>query len=111
MPAPLVHLELHTDDLARACAFYAAVCGWRVETVRGYRALEWNGAIGGGVVECGTTRPAWLPYVEVRDVDAATARAERLGAAVLLAPRSGPEGRRSVVAVAGGAELGFWEPS
>jgi len=29
MPAtPLVHLELHTGDLASACDFYAQLCGW-----------------------------------------------------------------------------------
>ena len=26
--APIVHLEFHTGDLPRACAFYAGLCGW-----------------------------------------------------------------------------------
>jgi uncharacterized protein len=107
---PVVHLELHTGDLARACAFYGALCGWREERVASYTALDLGDAIGGGVVECATDRPMWLPYVEVADVSAATARAEALGAAVLLAPRSGPAGRRSVVASPAGGELAFWQP-
>ncbi len=114
MPHPVVHLELHTGNLARACAFYARACGWRVERLEGgprpYQALEWGGGLGGGVVECGTQHAAWLPYVEVADVERATEGAERLGATVLLGPREGPAGRRSVVAVPDGAEVAFWQP-
>ena len=47
-------------------------------------------------------RPLWLPYVEVEQIGAATSRARRLGASVLLEPREGPAGWRSVVAHAGG---------
>ncbi len=108
---PVVHLELHTGELARACAFYGAVCGWRAESVASYTALDLGDAIGGGAVECGTEPPLWLPYVEVPDTDAATARAESLGATVLLAPRSGPAGRRAVVASPGAGELAFWQPA
>ena len=107
---PLVHLELHTADLAHACAFYGALCGWREERVATYTALDLGELIGGGVVECGTPRPSWLPYVEVPDVAAATARAEELGASVLLAPRSGPTGRRAVVSSPAAGELAFWQP-
>jgi predicted enzyme related to lactoylglutathione lyase len=107
---PLVHLELHTDDLARACAFYDALCGWRADRVATYTALDFGDAIGGGAVECGTARPMWLPYVEVPDVGAATARAEELGASVLLPPRTGPTGRRAVVSSPAGGELAFWQP-
>jgi predicted enzyme related to lactoylglutathione lyase len=113
-PRPVVHLELHTANLARACAFYTQLCGWRAERIvagpGAYQALEWDGGIGGGVVECGTDRSAWLPYLEVPRVDDATERAVRLGAAVLLAPREGPAGWRSVVAIPDGAEIAFWQP-
>jgi predicted enzyme related to lactoylglutathione lyase len=61
------------------------------------------------VVECGAERPTWLPYVSVPDVGTATERAQRLGAAVLLAPREGPAGWRSVVAVPDAGELAFWQ--
>jgi predicted enzyme related to lactoylglutathione lyase len=111
---PVVHLELHTGDLPRACAFYAQLCGWlpeRIDTGCGsYVALGLGGAIGGGMVECETRRPVWLPYVEVAEVAEVTERARRLGASVLLEPREGPAGWRSVVAAAAGAEIGFWQP-
>jgi predicted enzyme related to lactoylglutathione lyase len=109
---PVVHLELHTGDLPRARAYYAELCGWRPEQIDAregsYLALELGGGLGGGIVECGTTRSLWLPYVEVPDVDAATERARRLGASVLLEPREGPAGWRSVVATPAGGEIAFW---
>jgi predicted enzyme related to lactoylglutathione lyase len=110
-----VHLELHTGDLERARAFYASMCGWEPELVnaghRSYQAIELGGAgIGGGIVECPTERPLWLPYVEVGEIRAATDRARGLGASVLLDPREGPVGWRSVVATPAGGELAFWQP-
>ena len=111
---PVVHLELHTRDLREASAFYADLCGWRPERVAAgqtsYLALEWDGDFGGGIVECGAGRPLWLPYVEVPEVGAVTDRARELGAAVLLEPREGPAGRRSVITSPSGGEIAFWEP-
>jgi predicted enzyme related to lactoylglutathione lyase len=113
-PRPLVHLELHTRDQVRASAFCAALVQWRPELVRtacgSYLALDTGAAVGGGIVECGTRRPVWLPYIEVDRVDEATDRARRLGAAVLLEPREGPSGWRSVVSSPDAGELALWGP-
>jgi predicted enzyme related to lactoylglutathione lyase len=113
MNAPVVHLELHTTDLARASDFYTRLCRWRPERVeaRGgsYLALEMGDGVGGGIVECGTARSLWLPYVAVDDVIEATDRARRLGARVLLEPREGPAGWRSVVTEPAGGEIAFWQ--
>jgi predicted enzyme related to lactoylglutathione lyase len=111
---PVVHLELHTGDLSRASAYYARLCGWRLERIAAgsgsYLALEWDGGFGGGIVECETARPLWLPYVEVAEVAVVTERARELGAAVLLEPREGPAGWRSVVVAPAGGEMAFWQP-
>ena len=111
---PVVHLELHTGDLPRACSFYARLCGWRPERVaagsNSYLALELGRGVGGGIVECETRRPLWLPYVEVAEISEVTERARSLGASVLLEPREGPAGWRSVVGAPAGAELAFWQP-
>jgi predicted enzyme related to lactoylglutathione lyase len=111
---PVVHLELHTGDLAGAAGFYSRLLRWRPTTVEAgsacYTAMELGGRLGGGIVECGTERPMWLPYVEVESVAEVTARAWEMGATVLLEPREGPAGWRSVVAVPGGAELALWHP-
>jgi predicted enzyme related to lactoylglutathione lyase len=111
---PVVHLELHTGDMDSAVAYYAELCGWdteRVETPSGaYRSLDPSDCISGGVVECATSRPLWLPYVEVGEIDGATARATELGATVLLSPREGPAGWRSIVAAPAGGEIALWQP-
>ena len=110
---PVVHLELHTGDLARASTFYSRLLSWRPERIDtgsgAYLALELGG-FGGGIVECGTRRSLWLPYVEVDHIGRFTDRARHLGASVLFEPREGPAGWRSVVATPEGAEIAFWQP-
>jgi predicted enzyme related to lactoylglutathione lyase len=113
MASPVVHLELHTGDLMRASAFYSRLLDWRSERIEVrsgfYHALELGAGFGGGIVECGTARPAWLPYVEVDEIGEATGTARRLGASVLLEPREGPAGWRSVVGTPEGGEIALWQ--
>ena len=110
---PVVHLELHTPDLARAREALARLCGWEPEHIEAaggsYEAIDLGG-LDGGIVECATCRPLWLPYVEVPDIREATERARALGAKVMLEPREGPAGWRSTVAVPAGGEIAFWQP-
>jgi predicted enzyme related to lactoylglutathione lyase len=112
-PNQVVHLELHTRDLPDARAFYSELLRWRpeqIDTENGsYLALELGRGVGGGIVECGTPRSLWLPYVAVAEINHATARASELGAAVLLEPREGPAGWRSVIATPAGAEIALWQ--
>jgi predicted enzyme related to lactoylglutathione lyase len=112
---PLVHLELHTSDLAGACDFYTRLLGWSREVVESsgatpYLALDMGGEVSGGAVQCSTSRSLWLPYVEVPDLRLVTDRARDLGAAVSLEPREGPVGWRSVVATPAGGEIALWQP-
>jgi uncharacterized protein len=111
---PVVHLELHTDDLPQARDLYAELCGWHpewIETRAGsYLSMELGDGFGGGIVECGVRRPGWLPYVEVSGIADATGRARKLGASVLLEPREGRAGWRSVVATPHGGELACGQP-
>src|SRR3954447_11184222 len=106
MSDPVVHLELHTGNLPRACAFYTQLFGWRAGRVAGgegsslplrvwggrevgessYLALGLGQELEGGVVESDTERSLWLPYVEVEDIAHATERARELGATVALEP-------------------------
>jgi predicted enzyme related to lactoylglutathione lyase len=114
-PHSVVHLELHTGDLAGAVAFYSGVLGWRPERVHAgdgsYLTLGMGRRLGGGVVECPEAgeHPLWLPYVEVPDIGRATKRAEAAGGQVALAPREGPRGWRSVVSTPLGGEIAFWQ--
>lgn len=109
----VVHLELHTRDRSSASAFYSQLLDWRdeqIDTAAGtYHALELGSDLGGGIVECCTSRAVWLPYVEVDCVSRTTERARELGAAVLLAPREGPAGWRSVIATPAAGEIALWK--
>ena len=111
---PVVHLELHTGDLARASAFYTRQFGWLTETVEvgpcTYLSLSLGDGLEGGIVEHERDGSLWLPYVEVPDLVEATERARLLGATVLLEPREGPVGWRSIVAVPAGAQIALWQP-
>jgi predicted enzyme related to lactoylglutathione lyase len=112
-PTPVVHLELHTADLSGARALCAKLCGWRseqIETPSGsYIAIGLGRHLGGGIVECGTDRATWLPYVEVTRIDEATELARRLGASILLEPREGPAGWRSVISTREAGEIALWQ--
>jgi uncharacterized protein len=112
-PRPVVHLELHTPDQAAASAFYARLLSWRPELIEAqcgsYVAIQLGGRLHGGIVECGTRRPLWLPYVEVDQVGERTEHARLLGARVLLEPRQGPAGWRSVVSTPEAGEVAFWQ--
>jgi predicted enzyme related to lactoylglutathione lyase len=68
-----------------------------------------GGSLGGGIVECRTERPLWLPYVEVDRIGQATHRAQHLGGTVLLGPCEGPAGWRSVVETPAGGQIAFWQ--
>ena len=70
----------------------------------------WAGAWEGASSSAAHNRPTWMPYVEVDDVFALTARARELGASVLLEPREGPAGWRSVVADRASGEIALWQP-
>ena len=124
----LVHLELHTHDLLGASRFCRELLGWRTERLDcrsgSYHGLELGGPLDGGIFECGARRPIWLPYVEVKEIDAMTEwaqvmydrgqevtdRARGLGASVLLEPREGPAGWRSVLATSECGEIALWQP-
>ncbi|HSJ17942.1 MAG TPA: VOC family protein [Solirubrobacterales bacterium] len=111
---PLVHLELHTGNLPRACDFYTRALGWRAERIHvgtgSYLSLDLGGEVSGGVVEREAEGSVWLPYVEVPDLAAATERSLELGARVLVDCREGPAGWRSVIEAPAGSEIALWQP-
>lgn len=110
----VVHLELHTYDLAEVRAYLSQLLGWRPAQIgpadRGYLELSVGDRIRGGIVECGQQPPSWLPYCRVGDVARATEHACELGASVLLPPREGPTGWRSVVTTPTSGDLALWQP-
>jgi uncharacterized protein len=109
----VIHLELHTGDLPGTVAFYEQLLGWRTKRIRAgggsYLSLGLGDQLGGGIVECGANHPLWVPYVEVPDLVAATERAQRLGGEVLIDPREGPQGWRSLISAPDGGDVAFWQ--
>ena len=112
-PARVVHLELHTHDLHAASSFYSELLQWQTERIDSrwgaYHALRLGAGLDGGIAECGTPQARWLPYVAVDGIRTATDRARSLGACVLLDPREGPAGWRSVLWTPAAGEIALWQ--
>ena len=121
MANPFVHVELNTSDLGKAKAFYAALFDWKLEdmpmpsTPSGmYTMIDVGaGAAGGMHAHPLPGAPsAWLAYVLVDDIAAATQKAKSLGASVVTGVTEVPHmGRLSVIIDPTGAALGLWQPS
>lgn len=113
--SPVVHLELMTGNLARACVFLSDLFGWTVETVRleagTYVTLDLGRGFEGGVVEAADqVQGAWIPYVEVPSVCESTIRALDAGAELAVEPREGPVGWRAVVVTPECGKVALWQP-
>jgi predicted enzyme related to lactoylglutathione lyase len=91
MANPFVHVELTTQDLPKAKAFYSALFRWQLEDMpmadgKAYTMIKVGDGTGGGMM----TAPDpgipshWLPYVAVEDLAASTARAKELGATMIM---------------------------
>ena len=118
MANSFVHIELAADDVAAAKKFYGSVFDWKLQdTPMGegmtYTMLGVGKGTGGGMMQkhMSGQPTAWLPYVEVGDVNAALAKAESAGGAVVV-PRTeiGPNmGAFGVFRDPQGGHLGVWE--
>lgn len=121
MANPFVHVELTTQDPDKAKSFYGDLFAWKLEDVEvapGFtytmvRVGEGVNGAGGGIMK--TPAPgvptAWLPYVLVDDVAAATVKAKSLGAVVMKDVTEVPNaGSFSVIIDPTGAAIGLWEP-
>ncbi len=114
MGNPFVHVELQTQDPAKAKAFYAGLFDWKLEGTPGmdYTMIGVEGGTGGGIMKhpMAGAPSQWLAYVLVNDVATATEKAKRLGATVLRGKSEVPNyGWFSVIADPTGAVLGLWE--
>ncbi len=85
MPSPFVHIELATDDVARAKAFYGGLFGWKMtDTPMDYTLFSTGKVPGGGIFKRPPEAPVgWSVYVGVADAAASLEKARQLGATVL----------------------------
>ena len=110
--------ELHTNDPAKALAFYEKVLGFSHRSMDmgpggTYHILSKGGVDRGGVTSHlpGGVPPHWLPYVAVDDADATIARARKRGATIPMSPEDIPGvGRFGVLQDPTGAVLAIMKP-
>jgi len=103
--------ELHAADVDAAKQHYGELFGWTTEVfMEGYDAFNSGESMVGGLMLKNEDMPgaAWLTYLKVDDTDAATAKAQELGATVMLEPTTMENvGRYAVLADPTGAPFGL----
>jgi predicted enzyme related to lactoylglutathione lyase len=118
MANPFVHVELNTQDVVRAKSFYQSLFDWKLNDVdmgggKIYTLIDVGEGTGGGMMKhpMAGAPSNWVPYVQVGDIVAATAKAKSLGATVVQDVMEVPnEGSLSVLIDPTGAVLGLWQP-
>ena len=116
MANPFVHVELNTTDVNAAKAFYGKLFDWTLEGVpmgeNAYTMIKVGKGTGGGMMKqmIPGAESAWLAYVEVDDIEAATKKARGLGAKVMkdVTDVMGM-GWLSIIVDPTGAMLGLWK--
>jgi uncharacterized protein len=113
-----VHVELQTNDLAKAKQFYSKLFDWKLQDMPmpgggSYTMIDVGGGTGGGMMtnQAPGTPPHWMAYVGVDDVRAATRKAKDLGAKVVVEVMEvGEYGTMSVITDPTGATIAMWQP-
>ena len=117
MANAFVHVELNTTDVDKAKAFYGKLFDWALEDVSmgdfTYTMIKVGTGTGGGMMKHPVpgAPSAWLAYVEVDDIAAATEKAKSLGAKIMKDVTEVPgAGWLSILIDPTGAALGLWKP-
>jgi predicted enzyme related to lactoylglutathione lyase len=116
MANPFVHVELNTTDVDKAKAFYGKLFEWTLEDIPmgdsgAYTMINVGKGTGGGMMKqlIPGAPSAWLPYVEVEDIKAATKKAQSLGAKIMKDVTEVMDmGWLSILVDPTGAMLGLW---
>jgi uncharacterized protein len=118
MGNPFVHAELNTTDVNRAKGFYGTLFDWKLEDIPMddgdvYTMVGVGEGTGGGIMKqmIPGAPSAWMPYVGVDDIKAATKKAKSLGATVLKDVTEVKDmGWLSILSDPTGAMVGLWQP-
>src|SRR5947207_686896 len=118
MANPFVHVELATTDVDKAKAFYGKLFDWKLEDMPmgpagNYTMIGVGSGTGGAMLKHPVpgAPSAWLAYVQVDDIAAATAKAKSLGATVMKdVTEVMGAGWLSIIIDPTGAALGLWKP-
>ena len=118
MANPFVHVELATTDVDKAKSFYRSLFDWKLNDMdmgggMTYTLIEVGEGTGGGMMKhpMPGAPSAWLAYVSVDNIAAATAAAASLGATIVREVTEVPNaGSFSIIVDPTGAMLGLWQP-
>jgi predicted enzyme related to lactoylglutathione lyase len=111
----ITHLELPSDEPARAKAFYEDLFGWTIEAPPEHPTYQMfrsgPGDVSGTIGLRGETAPNQpRVYISVDSVDAALAKVEGLGGSVVVGKTEVPgRGWYAAVMDSEGSEIGIWE--
>ena len=115
MANPFVHIELMSIDVGKAKAFYGKLFDWKLEDMpmadMTYTMIQVGEGTGGGILKnpMPNSPSNWVPYVDVDDLAASTAKAKSLGATVLKENVDVMDhGAFSIITDPTGAMLGLW---
>jgi predicted enzyme related to lactoylglutathione lyase len=116
MGNPFVHVELMSNDVGQAKTFYGKLFDWQLDDMpmgdMTYTMIKVGEGTGGGMMKnpIPGAPSAWMAYVLVDDVRAATAKAKTLGAHVMKdVTEVMGAGTFSIITDPTGAMLGLWE--
>jgi uncharacterized protein len=112
-PGALCWTELLTADPGKAAPFYTQLFGWKDEAWPGpkpYTVFKNGDKMTAGMMrkppEMGEAPSRWMPYMQVEACDRSAARAQQLGAAIVMPPTDIPEvGRFAIVSDPQGAVI------
>jgi uncharacterized protein len=116
MANPFVHVELSTNDVAKAKAFYGKLFAWKMEDIPmesgAYTMISVGDGTGGGMMKhpMPGAPSMWLAYVLVDDIEASTKKAKSLGGTVMKdVTEVMGMGWLSIIVDPTGAMLGLWK--
>jgi predicted enzyme related to lactoylglutathione lyase len=118
MGNPFVHVELASTDVGKAKDFYGKLFDWQLDDVPmeggSYTMIKVGEGTGGGMMQqpMPGQPSAWLAYVLVDDLGAATEKARSLGAEVVKDVTEVPgAGWFTIITDPTGAVLALWKPA
>lgn len=111
MGSPFLWFDLSTRDGDTARGFYERLLDWEIADRSGPAAMIGGEAPWGSISDSDNGASRWMPYVQVEDVETATAKAVDLGATVLRDKTRGPAGWFATIEDPTGAALALWQPA
>ncbi|GGX66322.1 hypothetical protein GCM10007385_39440 [Tateyamaria omphalii] len=113
MPTPFVWYDNMTLNPQETTEFLQSMFGWLPKDIGTMTFLTETGGDMPFAASCDEMKgiTGWVPYIEVDDLDAATDRARKNGASVVVEKVKGPAGDASFIRDPGGSPMALWKRS